>query len=459
MAHDDDYEDDQASGPDFEDLDEDGDDAAPNAFTPMHFDTLSRKVKDLLSDYASGDLDPNPSFQRGYVWDRSRASKLIESILLNVPLPLVYTAEEKNRKEVVIDGQQRLLSVFGFIRNEFPRDKSPFRLSSLKLINELNKKSFKELSPEQQRAIQQYKFQLITISSESHADVKFEIFERLNSGSVTLNAQELRNCVYRGTFNEVLRELADISDFRALLGTATALGRMQDVEMVLRFIAFYERTYLNFPGGMKTFLNSFMNDHRNVSEEKADGFRRAFKKACSLSLTVFGDKAFRKYRVGIEGMPDGRWENQINKPLYDVVMWSFTRFEPHQITPRADAIRDRMIRLLSTNVRFVDAITAAVADKGKVKYRFETWLSALEDVVTDPEPKRLFPSEQRREMFDKYPVCGICGQQISHLDDAQVDHIKPYSAGGKTDAANAQLAHRFCNASKSDHQGQQTPAC
>lgn len=441
-------------GVDFEDIDEDGDLASSNAFTPMHFDTLSRKVKDLLADHASGDLDPKPSFQRGYVWDRTRASKLIESILLNVPLPLVYTAEESSGREVVIDGQQRLLSVFGFMRNEFPRDKAPFKLGGLRLITELNKKSFNDLTPEQQRAIQQYKFQLITISSESHADVKFEIFERLNSGSVTLNAQELRNCVYRGAFNELLRELADVADFRALLGTATALGRMQDVEMVLRFTAFYERTYLNFPGGIKTFLNSFMNDHRDLSEEKADQFRTAFKKAARLSFTVFGDKAFRKYRAGVEGQPQGRWENQINKPLFDVVMWAFTRFEPHQVIPRSDAIRDQMIRLLSRDAKFVDAVTTAVADKGKVKYRFETWITALEEVLTAPEPERLFSGELKRQMFADSPTCAICKQQINHIDDAQVDHIHPYSQGGRTVEENAQITHRYCNVAK----GNRVPA-
>lgn len=100
----------------FSDADDEYATESASALAPMRYDTMQRKVKDLLSDYSTGDLDPRPSFQRGYVWDKARASKLIESILLNVPLPLIYTAEEQDQREVVIDGQQRLLSVFGFIQ-------------------------------------------------------------------------------------------------------------------------------------------------------------------------------------------------------------------------------------------------------------------------------------------------------------------------------------------------------
>jgi hypothetical protein len=211
----------------FDDQDEDYEDTSSvNAFTPMHFDTMARKVKDLLSDYASKDLDPRPTFQRGYVWDKGRASRLVESILLNVPLPLIYTAEEDDQREVVIDGQQRLLSVFGFIQGKFPKDNTKLRLSGLKLLKALNGKTYDQLEDSEKKSIQKYIFQIIRISNESHADVKFEIFERLNSGSVTLNAQELRNCVYRGNFNDVLRQLAELDDFRERLINAFGCAEM-----------------------------------------------------------------------------------------------------------------------------------------------------------------------------------------------------------------------------------------
>ena len=433
----------------FDDSDEEYDDlGGVNAFAPMRFSTLSRKVRDLLSDYSSKELDPRPAFQRGYVWDKARASRLVESILLHVPLPLVYTAEEPNQTEVVIDGQQRLLSVFGFIQGKFPKDQSTFRLSGLKLLKELNGKLYDDLDDSEKKSIQNFMFQIIKISNESHADVKFEIFERLNSGSVTLNAQELRNCVYRGTFNEVLRRLSSMDDFRKLLGGTNNTNRMQDAELVLRFLAFQERTYLNYPGAMKSFLNEFMNDFRNITVEKSSQFEQIFRQSVNISFSVFGNYAFRKYRAGKQGSPDGSWENQLNRPLFDIVMWGFSRFEKHQIIPKSDAIRDALIDLLTTSSSFVDSITSAVGDKNKTQYRFELWHEILKDIIQGKAEARTFDPQLRRTLFGQGQVCAICNQSIHSLDDAQVDHIQPFAKGGLTTTENAQLTHRFCNQRK-----------
>lgn len=437
----------------FEDSDDEYlDDNSVNAFTPMRFNTMQRKVRDLLSDYANKELDPRPSFQRGYVWDKGRASRLVESILLNVPLPLIYTAEEADKTEVVIDGQQRLLSVFGFVQGRFPREQTPFKLTGLKLLKELNGLTFDKLEDGQKKAIQNYIFQIIKISNESHADVKFEIFERLNSGSVTLNAQELRNCVYRGNFNDVLRKLAQNPDFRTLLGGSNITSRMQDAELVLRFLAFHERTYLNYSGAMKSFLNDFMNDFRNITPEKAEQFDQIFRQAVSLSLSVFGKEAFRKFTLGKSGNAAGGWENQLNRPLFDIVMWGFTRFEKNQIVNHIDEIRNALIDLLTTSATFVDSITAAVGDKAKTQFRFEIWHETLKEIIQSPKQNRSFDTKTRRLLFEANPVCAICGQSIHIIDDAHVDHITPFVAGGATENSNAQLTHRFCNLQKSAKQ-------
>lgn len=422
------------------------------AFTPMRFDVMQRKVRDLLSDYNGKDLDPRPSFQRGYVWDKSRASKLIESILLNVPLPLIYTAEEDDDTEVVIDGQQRLMSVFCYIQGKFPKDDSVFKLSGLKLLSELNGKTFSQLDEKERKGIERYIFQIIRISKESHADVKFEIFERLNSGSVTLNAQELRNCVYRGKFNEILREFAEDETFRKILGSSTASGRMQDAELVLRFLAFYERTYLNYQPGMKSFLNNFMEDYRDLSNEKAEKFRNEFKHAVQLSYSVFGENSFRKFSSGDKRNPNGGWERAINRPLFDLTMWGFTRFDKNLIMANADQIRESLVDLLVSDSTFLDWITSATGDKTKTQYRFELWHDTLKNIVSGERQPRCFPYSIKKRLFERDSACAICKQQILHIDDAQVDHIKPFSAGGETDETNAQITHRYCNQSKSNKQ-------
>lgn len=430
--------------------DEDDDDVeVPGSFKPMVFDVSQRRVRDLVADYHNKELDPRPPFQRGYVWDRTKTSRLIESVLLNVPLPLIYTAEEDNGLEVVIDGQQRLLTLFHFIDGTFPRDGRPFRLTKLKIMKDLNKKKFDDLDENYRRKIQRYNIQIIKISAQSDAEVKFEIFERLNSGAVSLNAQELRNCIYRGRFNDLLRDLSQNENFRKAIKSESALDRMKDAELVLRFLAFHERTYLNYPGGVKSFLNEFMNDFRNLTDDKAKKFSDAFKKASDLSFTVFGDQAYRRFSVGTEKDKNGHWEKTVNRALYDIIMWGFTQYEKSQVVGKADAIRSALISLTIEDEEFRAAITAATGDKYRAIYRFDRWRETLAEVIgTNQAGPRLFDVDTKKVLFAQKPQCALCEQTIHTIDDAEVDHVDPYSKGGATEIENAQLAHRYCNRSK-----------
>jgi len=130
---------------------------------------------------------------------------------------MIYLSEEDDSKEYVIDGQQRLTSFFSFIDGKHP-DGKDFKLTGLKVFDELNKKTFKELPEEQQDKIRYCTIRSITFKKESDKNIKFEIFERLNTGSVSLNNQELRNCIYRGTYNKLLNKLSQDKDFMMLLG-------------------------------------------------------------------------------------------------------------------------------------------------------------------------------------------------------------------------------------------------
>src|SRR6266571_5147441 len=188
----------------------------------------------LHDKYKRGKLILQPDFQRQFVWDRKKSSRLIESILLSVPLPIIYLSEQLDGKEYVIDGQQRLTSLFSFIDGKFPAGEE-FRLIGLNAYRELNKSAFKDIGEQLQDKISHYTLRSVTLLKQSSSDLKFEIFERLNTGSEPLNDQELRNCVYRGSYNHLLKELAADADFRALLGLKTADKRLKDVELVLRF--------------------------------------------------------------------------------------------------------------------------------------------------------------------------------------------------------------------------------
>lgn len=435
----------------FEDQETEDEPAVIGAFQPMLFSTSTRRVRDLNSDYTNQELDPRPSFQRGYVWDLAKASRLIESVLLNVPLPLIYTAEEADsNKEVVIDGQQRLLTLFGFIKGEFPRNGRPFRLKHLKILSDLNGKLFNDLDDPYRTKILRYDMTIIKIGSSSDPNVKFEIFERLNSGSVSLNPQELRNCIYRGRFNDLLRELTQYPSFRKAIASETLLERMLDAELVLRFLAFYERTYLNFPGGIKSFLNDFMNDYcKHISPEKQRRFTDVFKQASDLVFSVFGENSFRRYSPGTERSADGRWERTVNRALYDIVMWGFTQYDKNSVIQSSDSIRSALVDLCVNDDEFRDSITAATNDRSRVNYRFNTWKNTLDSVLGGAAPNpRLFSYELKVQMYRQSQTCGLCGQQVHTIDDCELDHILPFSEGGKTTPDNAQVTHRYCNRKK-----------
>lgn len=212
------------------------------------------EIESLYNRWKRGKLVIQPDFQRQFVWDAKKSSRLIESALLDIPLPVGYISQEKDGNEYVIDGQQRLTSFFSFIDGKFP-DGKDFRLSEIKVFPEYNRKRFSELSEENQDKVRYCKIRTITFRKESDPNLKFEIFERLNTGSVSLNDQELRNCIYRGPYNQLLKKLAADSEFISLMGITKPDKRMKDIELILRFAAFFHQTYLNYKPPMRSFLN------------------------------------------------------------------------------------------------------------------------------------------------------------------------------------------------------------
>ena len=248
----------------------------PPAKRRIYTDQGDLEIESLYGKYKRGKLVIQPDFQRHFVWDGTKSSRLIESALLDIPLPVIYLSEESDGKEYVIDGQQRLTSFFSFIDGQFP-DGKDFKLRGLKVFTELNKKTFKDIDEELQDNVRYCTIRIITFKRESDVDLKFEIFERLNTGAVSLNDQELRNCIYRGPYNELLKELSRDSDYTYLLGLKNPDKRMKDVELVLRFAAFYHFTYLNYKPPVRRFLNQDMEKYRKLSETEAIELRNSFK--------------------------------------------------------------------------------------------------------------------------------------------------------------------------------------
>jgi hypothetical protein len=407
------------------------------------------EIESLYLKYKRGKLVVQPDFQFDYVWDLKRASRLIESAMLAIPIPIVYLSEEPDNKEYVIDGQQRLTSFFSFLSGSFANGEK-FRLSGLQVFSEINGKTFDELDESLQDTIRYFKLRTVTFLRGSDENLKFEIFERLNTGSVPLNDQELRNCIYRGPYNDLIHALSRDPDFLYILDTERPDKRRRDVELVLRFCAFYHSTYLKYKPPMKTFLNKEASTRQNMSEEERKVTKAAFKNACQIARSMFGKNAFKRFYPGTEKNPNGAWESKkFNASLFDVVMYTFAGLDKNIAHANLDSIREALIYLMTENKEFIDAIELSTSSTQAVSKRFDLWRAALQDVIGQTgKEARCFTRALKEELFLSNKTCAICGQRIDHVDDAAVDHVEQYWTGGKTIPENARLTHRYCNWSR-----------
>ena len=302
-----------------------------------------------------------------------------------------------------------------------------------------------------QDKIRYCKIHTITFKRESDSNLKFEIFERLNTGAVSLNDQELRNCVYRGKYNDELKKLSEDADFTYLLGLSGPDKRMKDVALALRFAGFYHSTYLNYKPPMRKFLNDDMEKHIPISSTEIIELKTAFKNTVTIIKSLLGTHAFKRFYKGDEKNPNGDWEQKkFNASLYDILMFSFAREDKNKVYQNLDSIREALIYLMTNDQEFIDAIELSTSSVQAVTTRFDKWRLTLQDIIgiAQKEP-RCFSSKLKQEFYDNDPTCSLCGQKIQNIDDVAMDHDDQYWRGGKTIPENARLTHRYCNWARS----------
>ncbi|WP_174368059.1 DUF262 domain-containing protein [Deinococcus sp. JMULE3] len=398
-----------------------------------------RSLSEFYRWRQAGRVILDPSWQRKFVWDKRRSSQLVESFLLDIPVPVVYLARNKENKYEVIDGVQRLTSIFLFMKNELV-------LKGLEVLKDLNGKSFKDLDDAMQNKFRDATLRTFELTPETSQNLLFLIFQRLNTGGIQLNEMEIRNCIYRGDLNDLLPELAKDKNFQEVVNQSNIDKRMVDRALVLRFLAFYEKTPQKAKEGMKNFLNDFMSEQRNLSDKKSKEYKKVFKHCMRASLTVFGTSAFRLRR-------QGRYGTQINSSLFQVVTTSFSEYDIGQITRRADSINEALIDLMDTDEAFVRGLSQATGGFAPITYTFDTWRSRLKAVMSSEPPndkKRFFSKKLKEEMYASDKSCAICNQEIKTINDAALDHDVHYWKGGLTVPENARLTHRLCNLKKSN---------
>lgn len=440
---------------------EDGADAGNDlGIDPEHRRVKTEKqdlpVETLVSWVNRGKMNLQPDFQRNFVWNSGKASRLVESVLLDIPIPVIYVAEEANRTYSVVDGQQRLTSICSFVNGTFPSGQS-FKLSGLQVLSELNRKAFSDLSLERQETILNFILRVIIIERDSDPDVKFEVFERLNLGAEKLNDQEVRNCVYRGNYNELLRQLSHTPALLTTLRTESPHARMADRQLILRFFALRRHTPTGYKGPMKRFLNSEMEYHRTLPPAEVEAMTQVFTNCINLAHRVFGENAFRRFKLGTTYNPNGSWEaSRLNVALWDTLMYTFSRFDPAQLMAVADHIREEFLDIMAYDNRFTDYISSSTDKPDRMQYRADLWYERLQHLVSlipadgSPSAESLtYSREFKQELLEKNPLCHVCWKPIESLDDAVLSRHSHYWRHNQSLPGNARLDHRFCHKSRS----------
>lgn len=336
----------------------------------MTIDSLYGQIQDNTIHVRP--LSDKPRFQRKYVWSDKFASQLIESLILNVPIPPIYMAEDDSFEYDVIDGQQRVFSIYRFLDNRY-------KLIGLEVLNELNGKKFFELEKKLQLKIKHKSLRCVVITADSHPEIKFEVFERLNTNTAPLNAQELRNCTSRGAFNELLGDLSEYEPWLNILGRKTPDKRLRDEELILRYFAFHHLGLGTYRTPQKHWLNEMAKIGSKLDANAVEQLSNVWKGAVDRCLMVFEpNTCFRRSSVE----PGGK-KKAANKALMDIILYSFTRRTDAEVKDKKVQIRRMLKTILKSDDQvhfeesFNELISRAVDHTSRVKKRFKLWNEAF----------------------------------------------------------------------------------
>ena len=323
-------------------------------------------IQTIVKRIDDRDLILRPKFQRSEVWDDARKSKLVESVFLNLPVPPVFLAEDEDGTKVVVDGQQRLQSIDDFFHNRLT-------LKGLEIAKDLNGLKFQDVSRQLDRRFKQRVLRVLTISYNAEIDVRFLIFERLNTGSVPLVDQEIRNATLSGTFNDLLNELATDKHFLSAIGAKSADKRLRHHELILRFFAVRFR-FKQYSTPLKLFLSNYMKENRRLKTESRSDLLEAFNNGIENCQTVFAKHAFKKLIAETR-----KYQKPLSRAVFELQMAVLSRLDKAMVKDRASEIK-RVFEELYNNQNFNELLTRGIDHRKRFYRRFSMFVAALDSI-------------------------------------------------------------------------------
>lgn len=337
--------------------------------------TREPTIEQILRRIGQEALDLAPDFQRqANIWKPDVKSRLIESILIRIPLPAFYIDATNDDKWVVVDGLQRLSAL-----KEFVIDKT-LTLSGLEYLSNLKGKTYDELEPRYQRRILETQPTVYLIEKGTPPEVKFNIFKRINTGGVRLSNQELRHALNPGKANEFLKKLTQLPEFQKVIPLSDPKkNRMDDREFILGYLAFILTSYKNYQESKENardvFLSGSLSKINNLSDEELTNIQDKFKQVMNAAYEIFGDNAFRKISYNHRKSP-------LNKSLFEA--WSFHLSQLsdeniQKLIKSKQKLIDKFIEYAENDKEFLASISQAAK---KVEYRFEMIGKIIQEILS-----------------------------------------------------------------------------
>lgn len=313
----------------------------------------------------------DPEFQRAFVWDDVRQSRLIESILIRIPLPAFYLDATDEIRWSVVDGLQRLSTLYRFCR------KDSFPLTGLEFLSELSGLRFSEL-PQKYQVLIEDDTQLIfnNLLPGTPVKAKFTIFSRVNTGGMLLTAQEIRHALQQGKITKLLRVLTRSSEFLKSTGGALESLRMTDREVVLRalsFMAFGYEIYRQYDDLNAFLVDSMEKFNAEFSDDALDSLATQFRESLEKAHAIFGRYAFRKY------YSEGGRRGPFNKALFESMVYALRPYTLSALTEKKTEVREAFVQLMNKDAEFIKSISTSTGQTNAVKTRFMTLVNLLQD--------------------------------------------------------------------------------
>lgn len=333
--------------------------------------------RELINMYEEEEL-LKPELQRKYVWDKTEASRFIESLLMGLPVPSIFLSKVDDDKKLIIDGYQRIMTVYDYVkRGIFTKDNTLFKLSNSKRINEKWRgKSFKELSQEEQRRIRSTTIHAIIFEQKTPKNDTslYQIFERINTSGRSLTAQEIRNCIYQGKFNDLLFELNKNYKWRELFGDKEEDSRMKDIESILRYFSLKKD---NIPKdkiqiSLKSQLNDIMYKFNNLKNENLENYKKEFERVIDYIYVNIGSNAFHNISA-----KTGEVIERFNPNIFDSIsLATLYMLENNEEKNKYDDLYIKRIALLN-DIKFKEYISERTTNVENINGRINKAMNYL----------------------------------------------------------------------------------